>query len=81
MFLYSREDTVGVTPSPPSMCDEKDVSQLCRIKSMENGLLGIILKSLFSIDVQTYFLFFAANSSFAVMDFRMQIKFASATSQ
>jgi len=28
---------------------------------MENGLLGIILKSLFSIDVQTYFLFFAAN--------------------
>jgi len=43
------------------MCDEKDVSQLCRIKSMENGLLGIILKSLFSIDVQTYFLFFAAN--------------------
>ena len=28
---------------------------------MGNGLLGIIPKSPFSVDVQTYFLFFAAN--------------------
>ena len=48
---------VQVPSSAPSSCDKKDISRFCRIKSKENGLLGIIPKSPFSIDVKKHFWF------------------------
>ena len=46
--LITDRSRVRVPEGPPSSCDKKDISRFCRIKSKENGLLGIIPKSPFS---------------------------------